>query len=429
MLSVKRAKYYYVNSVPYVKSLLNKWVIVWACVCVAFFVGVFAIINGTADYYLLSYNGVGLGYTHNINIMNDAINEVKSSFADNTDIINDLNLLTVSQIQTNNWFLKCYDKDKIEDVIVNASDKISRGYSVYINGKKVITLKNENVIQNAFEDYKKDKITISDDIIENYDSCNVEVYEDVRTVPEIVPENEAIYEGGYNALYDIFENELHYKIVCLQTQNQKIPYITYYTRDDSLESYKKKVVQKGVNGQKEVQTEIIIENGTLISKKTVSEKTVSKPVTCKIKVGAAYTVGGDSHSNLILPAEGYISSTFGYRNDPFTSSYVLHSGLDIAAVSGTNILAAADGVVVKASNTGDGYGNCVIIEHYSGFRTMYAHCSKLLVSVGDYVDAGDIIALVGSTGRSTGPHLHFSVIIDGKYVDPSVYFDDKIASR
>jgi len=64
----------------------------------------------------------------------------------------------------------------------------------------------------------------------------------------------------------------------------------------------------------------------------------------------------------------------------------------------------------------------VIIEHYDGFRTLYAHCSELLVSVGDYVKAGDLIAKVGSTGRSTGPHLHFSVIIDGEYVDPTIYF-------
>ena len=70
----------------------------------------------------------------------------------------------------------------------------------------------------------------------------------------------------------------------------------------------------------------------------------------------------------------------------------------------------------------NGYGKCVIVEHYSGFRTLYGHCSELLVEEGDYILQGELIAKVGSTGRSTGPHLHFSVIIDGSFVDPSIYF-------
>ena len=113
-------------------------------------------------------------------------------------------------------------------------------------------------------------------------------------------------------------------------------------------------------------------------------------------------------------------SSFGNRRDPFTARYAFHAGMDFAAAHGTPILAAAGGRVEVADHRPD-YGWMVEIEHGNGLRTRYAHASKLLVKRGAIVRPGERIALVGSTGRSTGPHLHFEVLRDGAAVDPRRY--------
>jgi murein DD-endopeptidase MepM/ murein hydrolase activator NlpD len=112
-----------------------------------------------------------------------------------------------------------------------------------------------------------------------------------------------------------------------------------------------------------------------------------------------------------------ISSQFGPRNDPFTGRLARHSGLDIPARHGTPILASGGGRVIVAGYKG-AYGRTVVVDHGDGLATLYGHASKLLVRVGDVVLPQQPIALVGSTGRSTGPHLHFEVIRNGSRVEP-----------
>ena len=101
-----------------------------------------------------------------------------------------------------------------------------------------------------------------------------------------------------------------------------------------------------------------------------------------------------------------------------------HKGVDICAKSGTSIYAVADGKVVYSGWKGD-YGYCVIIEHEGGIRTLYAHAKQLCCSVGDSVSQGEIIALVGTTGQSSGNHVHFEVIVNGRNVDPAPYINLK----
>ncbi len=114
------------------------------------------------------------------------------------------------------------------------------------------------------------------------------------------------------------------------------------------------------------------------------------------------------------------SSSFGWRLDPFNGSKAFHEGLDFTAATGTAIYAAAGGIVSTAEQTPD-YGKIVKIDHGSGLETRYAHASKLLVSVGQRVAKGQIIAEVGSTGRSTGPHLHYEIRLNGNPLDPRKY--------
>jgi len=115
--------------------------------------------------------------------------------------------------------------------------------------------------------------------------------------------------------------------------------------------------------------------------------------------------------------KGWMSSGFGKRTDPFKGSKSFHRGLDFAGKRGAEVVAVASGVVIR-SEKGSGYGNLVEIKHPDGYSTLYAHNKENLVKPGDVVSKGQTIALLGSTGRSSGPHVHFEVHRDGKIVDP-----------
>lgn len=122
-----------------------------------------------------------------------------------------------------------------------------------------------------------------------------------------------------------------------------------------------------------------------------------------------------------LPVEnGFMSSTFGYRSDPFNGKSEFHSGIDFTAPIGTEITAVAAGVVTLSAASKD-YGNMIEINHGSSFESRYAHNKLNLVNVGDVVKKGQVIAYVGSTGRSTAPHVHFEVYKNGRVVDPATY--------
>jgi len=120
------------------------------------------------------------------------------------------------------------------------------------------------------------------------------------------------------------------------------------------------------------------------------------------------------------PVYGRITSHIGWRKNPFGGGYEFHTGIDIYAPYGSKVRATADGVVVFAGWYGD-YGKTVIIRHPSGYLTLYAHLSQIDVKEGQKVKAGDVVGRVGSTGRSTGPHLHYEVIKDNKPIDPSKF--------
>lgn len=115
--------------------------------------------------------------------------------------------------------------------------------------------------------------------------------------------------------------------------------------------------------------------------------------------------------------QGWISSYFGHRPDPFTGRNAFHRGLDFAGPAGSQVMSVASGVVTYSKDR-FGYGRTVEINHGNGYVTRYAHNQKALVAVGDTVQKGQPIALIGSTGRSTGPHLHFEVLKNGRAVDP-----------
>lgn len=162
-------------------------------------------------------------------------------------------------------------------------------------------------------------------------------------------------------------------------------------------------------------------------KKAAEEAAAKKAAAAKAAAASSYTpVQSQNLSNTfvsgvefkVAPVTGNISSRFG-ANESIRNH--THKGLDIAARNGSPIYAAADGTVSYAQFNNGGYGNLVIIDHGNGVQTYYAHCSQLNVSKGQTVTAGTCIAAVGSTGSSTGNHLHFEIRINGQYVNPQNY--------
>ncbi len=123
------------------------------------------------------------------------------------------------------------------------------------------------------------------------------------------------------------------------------------------------------------------------------------------------------------PTRGWTSSRFGYRASPFTGKREFHKGIDISARMGSPVVATADGIVAF-SGLDRGYGRTIVLKHGYGLKTRYAHLKKILVKKGQFVKRGEIVGLVGNSGRSTGPHLHYEVHLNGVPVNPMKYIID-----
>lgn len=200
------------------------------------------------------------------------------------------------------------------------------------------------------------------------------------------------------------------------TVEESIAYATEYKETASLYRGETQVVKKGSDGKKMVTYEVKETNGATLEKNTLNEVVVSEPVTAVVNKGTK-TVALSSRSGdgiLNWPMSGKITSPYGTRKSGF------HSGIDIGGKVGTPVYAAAGGKVVLSSWY-YGYGNCILVDHGNGMKTRYAHLSGYKVKVGDTVERGQLIGLCGNTGNSTGPHLHFEVIINGSTKNPVNY--------
>lgn len=204
------------------------------------------------------------------------------------------------------------------------------------------------------------------------------------------------------------------KMTMKATYTEKIPFETVVKKTDKLYTNQSRIVKAGVDGKATVVANVVYVDGEEQSRTVLSYEVVSEPVDEVKEQGNKALPKKAPKGTFILPFRGMISSRYGYRSRGF------HTGLDLAGPTGSSIVAADGGKVTLARWNGS-YGYCVIIDHGNGFQTLYAHCSRLLVKQGQKVGQGEVIARVGSTGNSTGPHLHFEVRINGKTVNPSSY--------
>ncbi|MFV0497360.1 MAG: peptidoglycan DD-metalloendopeptidase family protein [Candidatus Fimivivens sp.] len=214
---------------------------------------------------------------------------------------------------------------------------------------------------------------------------------------------------------------LEVKVVREETVEQDVNFKVEQIQDTSQYQGYVKVTQRGQQGRSLVVSEVTYIDGLEVERTVLDTRVIKEPINEKVVVGgktplkqlpssAAYS----TNSNFIWPvAGGYVSCGL--------NGYWGHTGMDIAADPGTAVYAAASGTVTKAVYNSTGYGYHIIISHGGGVETLYAHNSKLYVKAGDWVEQGQLIAGIGRTGRATGPHCHFEVRINGKYMNPAKY--------
>ncbi len=235
----------------------------------------------------------------------------------------------------------------------------------------------------------------------------------VKTLAELNPGLDQSELAVGTAL--VVNEEIPFLSVCQTgtvTYSEQIEFPVETIQDDTMFEGDTRIVTEGVQGQTLVSAQVELLNGKEVGRTVLSRQTVSEPVTQVEAKGTRvrYAVG-----SFIRPYNGMLTSNYGNRY--VFGKLDFHPGIDLAGPNGSPIVASDGGKVVFAGQQ-SGYGNIVIIDHQNGYKTAYAHCSKLLVSVGQMVAQGELIAKVGSTGRSTGPHVHFEIRKDTTRINP-----------
>ena len=211
--------------------------------------------------------------------------------------------------------------------------------------------------------------------------------------------------------------------VMIQFENtiiEPVPFKVQTQKDNTLYTSQKYIIREGVEGEKEVLYDITLLNGYQNSLTVKNENVIKEPVNALVRVGTKTTVSRGGKVNFGVVQGKRISSYYGWRIHPITGRRKFHDGLDIAANTGNPVYVYTDGKVVQAGWNG-GYGLSILVDHGNGLQTRYAHLSKIYVKVGQKVKTGERIGAVGSTGNSTGPHLHFEVIKNGQTKNPLNY--------
>lgn len=290
--------------------------------------------------------------------------------------------------------------DELHDNIAELSEYMTDGFVLMVKGSDVCSFKTkadaEETLDIILDRFKVEGGTST--IREEFEICEKQVsaasIKDAQTAAETL-----IADGTLNVKSTV-------DTVYVLTKD----FETVEEEDDTLIKGSKKVVSEGEVGEYSVDAVIEYNNGVQVGKSILSETLLKEPVNEIVKVGTK-EIPNMGTGSYIMPASGRLSSGYGGRWGR------MHNGIDIATSIGSPIKAADTGVVIFAGYQGS-YGNLVKIDHKNGYVTYYAHCSELLVSEGEAVTQGQLIAKVGNTGNSTGPHCHFEIQKDGTPLNP-----------
>ena len=299
----------------------------------------------------------------------------------------------------------------LEKAIMDSVDEIEQAYILSVNGQMAAASPEEAVLRRAIEALSAKYSAAPGSSV---------LFDDQITISfGYAPRELIMDEGAIIAAIDPCGDSPSFPVtvraVANESHEEAVAYETVYIDDSTAYEGSETVIQTGRDGKALIQEQVTYINGVEQSRSQLYSIVTEQPVTEQITRGTMYRPRYVSYGEYIWPAEGIITCNFGYRNIGIGSNN--HRGLDIGGSYRSNILAADGGEVIFAENVYS-YGNLVKIQHDNGDITWYAHCDELLVSVGDKVAQGDVIAYMGSTGDSTGVHLHFEVHRSDNAKDP-----------
>jgi murein DD-endopeptidase MepM/ murein hydrolase activator NlpD len=357
----------------------------------------------------ITIDGQVVAYLKNEEIANGLLNELKLEYV-SEDV-----LKQTEQLQE--------QKNQPLQTVLNSKDKLNDSNILDVTFSKNVTVSTENTsIGNIMspEDVtallKKGAVEEKVHVVESGEVLGGIAAKYDLTTSELLDLNEGIEEDGFIHIGDElvvtgFEPYLKVIVKEVVTKEEEIGFKTAYETSNSIFKGVSKTKQDGKPGLKKVKYEIVKENGKVVNKKVLDSEVLSEPVK-KIVVRGTKVVPSRGTGEFAWPAVGgYISSYMGTR----WGSY--HKGIDIARPSNRAIKAADNGTITFAGWSG-GYGNRIIISHNNGYKTTYSHMSSLKVSVGQTVQRGQQIGVMGRTGNSTGIHLHFEVYKNGSLINP-----------
>ena len=349
--------------------------------------------------------GKTIGFVENIEdvteITDKMDNELYESYGIDKSLADKIELVEKVDFKNN-----ISDKEELEREISNLSDLICSGYTLIISDNESITFKSYDDLLIALAKIQRDYLM---------DGAEMGFCEKIEYKKEYVSKKN-IYdaESGYNFLKENLLLNVVSKVV--EEYASTINYDITQIEDDTMYKGSVEIVQEGSVGESLISAEIEYINGEENSRKIIDEKIITEPIAQIEKIGTLDPPPGFGTGEFIYPVSGRLTSEFGPRWGR------THGGIDIAASTGTEIAASDNGTVIFAGESGT-YGLLVKIDHGNGYVTYYAHCSQLNVSEGDVVTKGETIALVGSTGNSTGPHCHFEIRYNDVQKDPLSYLE------
>ena len=320
------------------------------------------------------------------------------------------------------------DQKEIPVLLADGS-VITPPWYITVDGEKVALVESqeaaEETLQKIVDQYRDSENTVLDIEVKEQPGTERMKIKNGDAPPEILSVAQAekkIQQGknGKGYLTVVTTEE--------RTDEETIAFEEEYRSEPEMYVGETKVEVEGKEGTKEVTKKVVKENGKAVEEEIVEEQVTQEPTEQVVLTGIKeYDGYGGAEGSYDEGVSYDLSAAYGILKTPIDSVYIssefgqrwgrLHRGIDFALAEGSAIYAADAGSVYFSGYSG-GYGNIVKIDHGNGMQTYYAHCSQLLVSEGQSVQRGEQIALVGSTGNSTGPHLHFEVIINGACVNP-----------
>lgn len=369
-------------------------------------------IERSTPIYEIKSDGIIVGYVSDKDVANEAYNKLKSDMQlEYKDVEFPKKTIQFNKLIDNSINLSSVDE--IKNNLKNSLNIKVKAYEVSLNKKEVGIISSKDMGKKILQDtgeYYVNKNKLNPENIISVDINTKSNYQEVTTeFSKVLSREDAVKK-----IVDSNDKNLLVQVVIKSKEKNvaETPQDTVILSSNELYLGDVKVV-KGSVGKAEFEKEVIYVN---------KEKTDSKVIKEDILVGSKSNVIYKGNKNPIAdgiaflqkPSRGVITSNYGARWGE------VHHGIDIAAKIGDPIGAALDGMVVEAGYNNI-YGNTIMINHGNGIETVYGHSSKLLVKVGDEVKKGDIIALAGSTGRSTGPHIHFELRNNGIALNPISY--------